>query len=76
MTTRVGWQSKDGRSADTAHFVLDDGTTACSHVRYMDGPMLAPFRCNWVALREHDHLCGHCRRLHPRVCRCGSCSLR
>ena len=69
------WMSKVGWHG-CAHFVLRDGTTACSHLVGLDKkPLLAPFRCHFVPMRPYDHLCGHCKRLVPKDCLCGRCGV-
>lgn len=68
-----GWRSKAGW-AGKAHYVLADGTTACGDRGGPWGePMSALFKTAWSPLREADHLCGWCRKLHPRPCLCGLC---
>jgi hypothetical protein len=72
---RVGWHSK--ASPGPAHYLGDDGEPCCSHLRLHDGrPDLAPFKTAWLPFRVTDHLCGKCRKRHPRVCQCGRCGVR
>lgn len=71
------WMSKKEHRAK-AHFVEDDGKTSCSRLVWSATnpiPCLAPFTCTWVPLREDDHLCAMCARVHPGTpCRCGTCA--
>lgn len=62
-----GWMTK-ADPLRKAHFLLEDGTTACSHVLTRDGrPMSAPFKTPFIAFDEWSHLCTTCRRLHGGV---------
>ena len=73
-TTLRGWASKARgpkgyEDLGAAHFIDDDGTTACSKQVLTDGrPRLAPFMCEWVPMRADCHHCVICQgiRLNPR----------
>ncbi len=57
-----------------AHFVVD-GAAVCSGVMYADGrPAMAPFLTTFVERRFGDHLCRVCRKAHPELCICGTCT--
>lgn len=63
-----------GRSV--AHFILPDGTPACSHVMQKNGLLkLGLFKRTFVARRPHEHLCSMCRRLHAGECACSNCRI-
>ena len=51
-------------SQQTAH-IIADGRPACASLTKLDGttPMLAPFKCSWVALHPYDKKCGYCGRI-------------
>lgn len=70
------WMSKAGWHG-CVHFVLKDGTTACSHLATTGNgkPLLGPFIQNFVPMRPYDHLCGYCKRLMPKDCLCGRCGI-
>lgn len=74
----VPWMSKSYRSK--AHFVEEGGDTSCSRlVRSTTNPepLLAPFKCTWVALREGEHLCAFCLVVHPESrCACTRCTTK
>lgn len=58
----------DRHSTQTAHLIVE-GRPACASMTMLDGktPVLAPFKCSWVPLREQDKKCGYCRRLEAKL---------
>lgn len=72
----MSWKSKAGW-AGKAHYVLDDGRTACADKMGPRGiPMGELMKSKWKELNVNDHLCGHCAKRHPRQCLCGVCRIR
>lgn len=72
----LGWMSMPPPKG-VSHFVLADGTAACSKLRDSKGVLRrAPFTRPFVPYDPSRHLCGDCLRLHPgKKCTCGRCSV-
>lgn len=72
----MGWATKTDATG-RGHYLLADGTPACSHLRERDGsPRLSPFKTPFGPFVDHSHLCTLCRRMYPRACLCGLCKVQ
>ena len=70
------WRSKKDWPGK-AHFVLENGTTACAGDRGPWGAKMGQlFKCEWKDLNPDDHLCGLCRKVVDTVCACLRCRVK
>lgn len=61
-----------------AHFLDDDGVTACAKVPRATGQEMGPFTCTWQPhIADRDHLCAICKPIRDpeKICVCGSCRI-
>ena len=72
-----GWKTKATERGRIAHYLDEDGTTACSKKRQGEGLLLRPFNSPFIEFRSTSHLCGICREMRaPKAqCECGKCGV-